>query len=110
MTLRGEVLPVVDLRRRFGLPAVARNGRERVMVHRLPGGARAGFIVDSVAQVLRVLRAAVGPAPELARGEAPLVAGVVARPGEGRLVLVLDVARLLDQDETGELAGMGGGA
>lgn len=105
MNLRGTVLPVVDQRRRFGLPAAPRTGRERVMVHAV-GGVRAGFIVDSVARVLRVPQLSVGPAPELSRGEAPLVAGVVNPPGEDRLVLVLDVARLLDGEEAGALAGM----
>jgi purine-binding chemotaxis protein CheW len=105
MNLRGTVLPVVDQRRRFGLPAAPRTGRERIMVHTV-GAVRAGFIVDSVARVLRVSRMAVGPAPELSRGEAPLVAGVVSPPDGDRLVLVLDVARLLDREEASELAGM----
>ena len=105
MNLRGMVLPVVDQRRRFGLPPAPRSGRERVMVHTIRG-VRAGFIVDSIAQVLRVPRIAVGPAPELSRGEAPLIARVVNLPERNRLVLVLDVARLLDGGEAGALAEM----
>lgn len=105
VNLRGTVLPVLDQRRRFGLPPQPRTGRERVMVHAVDG-VRAGFIVDSIARVLRVPRGAVGPAPDFARDEAPLVAGVVNLPGEDRLILVLDVARLLDRGETGELAGL----
>src|SRR5690606_13825389 len=53
MNLRGTVLPIIDQRRRFGLPATPRTGRERIMVHTLEGGVRAGFIVDGVTQVLR---------------------------------------------------------
>ena len=103
MNLRGAVLPVLDQRRRFALPPQARTGRERVMVHTV-GGLRAGFIVDSIAQVLRVPGAAVGAVPELSQTEVPLVARVVNLPEAGRLLPVLDTARLLDRDEMGELA------
>jgi purine-binding chemotaxis protein CheW len=106
MNLRGAVLPVLDLRRRFALPPVERTGRERVIVHTVDG-VQAGFIVDSIAQVLRVPAMSVGFAPDLSQAEAPLVSRVVNLPEEGRLVPVLDVARLLDRDEAGELAGLG---
>lgn len=104
MSLRGAVLPVVDQRRRFGLPPHTRTGRERIMVHRV-GETRAGFIVDAVTEVMRVPSTAVGPAPELAREHpSPLIARVVNLERRRRLVLILDTARLLERDETGALA------
>ncbi len=106
LNLRGAVLPVLDLRRRFALPPVDRTGQGRIIVHTVDG-VRTGFIVDSIAQVLRVPATAVEPAPDLSQAEAPLVSRVVNLPAEGRLVLVLDVARLLDREETGELADLG---
>lgn len=98
--LRGEVLPVIDLRRRLGLDAPPRSGRERILVPRL-GGVRAGFLVDAVIGVQRVPEACLSPAPDLARDRAEVV-GQVAHL-DGRLVLVLDADRLLDRDEAGAL-------
>ena len=46
INLRGAVLPVVDQRRRFGLPGAERNDRQRIMVFTI-SGVRTGFIVDS---------------------------------------------------------------
>jgi purine-binding chemotaxis protein CheW len=106
MNLRGAVLPVLDQRRRFALPPVDRTGRERVIVHTVDG-VRAGFIVDSIAQVLRVPATAVAPAPDLSQTGAPMVSRVVNLTEQGRLVLVLDVGRLLDREETGELGDLG---
>ena len=103
INLRGQVLPVVDQRRRFGLPERPHSGGERIMVFRV-GGLRAGFIVDAVTEVLRAPPEAVGPAPDLARDQAsPLVARVVNMASRGRLVLVLDTARLLDREEADAL-------
>jgi purine-binding chemotaxis protein CheW len=97
---------VLDQRRRFALPPVDRTGRERVIVHTVDG-VRAGFIVDSIAQVLRVPATAVAPAPDLSQTGAPMVSRVVNLTEQGRLVLVLDVGRLLDREETGELGDLG---
>jgi len=56
INLRGAVLPVIDLRRRLGLATAERSDRQRVMVF-LIEGMRTGFIVDSVAEVLKIHRA-----------------------------------------------------
>jgi purine-binding chemotaxis protein CheW len=64
INLRGTVLPVIDQRTRLGLPAIERNDRQRIMVYTL-GGLRTGFIVDSVAEVLRIGRAQIAAAPAL---------------------------------------------
>lgn len=98
--LRGEVLPVMDLRRRLGLDPPPRSGRERILVPRL-GGVRAGYLVDAVTGVQRVPEACLSPAPDLACERAEIV-GRVAHLGS-RLVLVLDADRLLDRDEAGAL-------
>ena len=62
INLRGTVLPVIDQRSRLGLPTLARSEGQRIMVYML-GGQRTGFIVDSVAEVLRIPRAHIAPAP-----------------------------------------------
>jgi purine-binding chemotaxis protein CheW len=64
INLRGTVLPVIDLRLRLGLKQVERSDRQRIMVF-LISDVRTGFIVDQVAEVLKIPKAAIEPAPQL---------------------------------------------
>lgn len=103
--LRGEVLPVVDVRKRLKVapnlqPALTPTGkpknRERLLVCRI-GNRRVGFVVDAVASVFKVARSELRPAPLAARpGEVPHVLGVCGEPGS--LKLLLDVRALLSED------------
>ena len=58
VNLRGTVLPVIDLRSRLGLPRSQRDERQRIVVL-IINGARTGFIVDSVTEVLKLRASAV---------------------------------------------------
>jgi purine-binding chemotaxis protein CheW len=99
INLRGEVLPVVDQRRRFDLPPFAGDKqRQRLVVVRSERH-RAGLIVDSVSEVLRTRADAIAPAPDLTGEAVRLVQGVVNFGGAGRLVLLLDPAELLSRAE-----------
>ncbi|RKH66360.1 chemotaxis protein CheW [Corallococcus aberystwythensis] len=91
--LRGAMLPVVDLRRRLlGQPA-QETRRTRMLVCRL-GTRRVVARVDRVAEVLRVRRGDIKPAPALmAGGRTPFVVGVCGPPE--RLRLLLDLKALL---------------
>jgi len=83
--LRGEVIPVVDVRRRFGLNAGTPTRKTKLMVVHM-GGAPVGLVVDAVLEVLRVPRAAIRPAPALAGRDAPgLFLGVVGGVGATRV-------------------------
>lgn len=94
INLRGVVLPVIDQRARLGLPPLARNDRQRIMVF-AQGAQRTGFIVDAVAEVLRVPQACLAPAPELSGPQSRLIQQVARlRDGE-RLVMLIDPAQLL---------------
>ena len=110
--LRGEVLPVLDVRRRLKLPTPAERGasprerrRERLVVCRI-GTRRVGLIVDAVTHVVKVERAAIRPAPLAAPpGRLPHVIGVCGDvsqtgPARGKLRLLLDVKTLLAEDAT----------
>ncbi len=113
--LRGEVMPLVDVRRRLGLPPRPHGARPKVLVVNLAGRALA-LLVDGVSEVMRIPRSAIGAPPALlAAGGHPLFLGVcAARPdrapastqtrrppdppapvGGGRLRLLLDVKALL---------------
>ena len=87
--LRGSVLPVVDLRRRFDLVSEEPAGGRRILVLSV-GNARAGFIVDAVSEVLMVAADTIQPAPELSREQMRLIGRVVNLKAPSRMILLID--------------------
>jgi len=98
INLRGTVLPVIDQRRRFDLPSLERNDRQRIMVFTLKG-MRTGFIVDSVSEVLKIPHNSIEPAPKLSRETARLLRRVANLEKQKRMILLLDIDQLLDLEE-----------
>lgn len=96
--LRGAVVPIVDQRRRFDMPALEDTESRRLLVVRTDRH-RAGVVVDSVSEVLVTSSHAVQPAPDLTEEMTRLVHGVVNIEQAGRLVLLLDPGELLSQSE-----------
>lgn len=99
INLRGAVLPVIDQRIRFGLPAIERNDRQRIMVFVI-GGARTGFIVDSVAEVLKVPVSRIEQSPRLSSAQRRLVGRVANLEKSGRLIQLVDPEQLLEPSES----------
>jgi purine-binding chemotaxis protein CheW len=95
---RGQVLPVVDQRRRFAMPQLDDGSRRRLVVVRT-ADLRAGLIVDSVSKVLRSDAGAISDAPDLTGEATRLVTGIINQAGDGRMVLILDAAELLTRVE-----------
>jgi purine-binding chemotaxis protein CheW len=97
INLRGKVIPVVDLRRRFGLPTADHTRASRIVVVEL-GDQVVGIVVDGVSEVLRVNTATVEP-------PSPVVAGIDSEYLHGiaklddRLVILLDLDRILARDQ-----------
>ena len=97
INLRGLVIPIIDLRRRFGLAEKAGDSDTRIIVIEI-NGMSVGFVVDSVSEVLRIPANTVEPAP-------PVVAGVnsdyISGVGklEDRLLILLDLDKLLSADD-----------
>lgn len=102
MELRGTLLPVIDLRRRFELPGVGGDGDARLIVTRL-AGERIGVLVDSVSEVLPVPETDLTPPPAYFRGLAAEYIRCIARLEE-RLILVIDLERILSSEERIALA------
>ena len=98
VNLRGTVLPVVDLRTRLGVPRAEPDERQRIVVFVL-GEVRTGFLVDSVAEVARVAKAALEPAPELSDEQARIVSRVANLPDGNRMLLVVQVDQLLSTEQ-----------
>jgi len=98
VNLRGTVLPVVDMRARFGIERMERNERQRILVLNLDG-TRTGFVVDAMSEVLRVPAQAVEEAPRLSEDQARIMARVVNLKEQGRMIQVLEARELLEADE-----------
>jgi len=94
--VRGRVVPVVDLRNRFGLPPTEHALAHRIVVVQL--GARiAGLLVDAAREVIQLDESSFQDAPELIREQTHgFVKGVVAVAG--RLFLVADLPRLIGEE------------
>lgn len=90
---RGTVMPVVDMRRRLGLAAMAPSPQTRTMVLATEGG-WIGAEVDAVLEVANVPATSMTAPPPLFRGLAAEFVRGVAKVG-GRLVVVLEMERVL---------------
>ncbi len=103
MNLRGVVLPVIDQRRRFGLPSIESNDRQRIMVFVI-NEMRTGFIVDSVAEVLKISRSLIEPAPSLSSEQQRLFGRVANLPKQKRMIQLVEPRQLLADGELDALA------
>jgi purine-binding chemotaxis protein CheW len=103
MNLRGSVVPIVDLRRRFDLPPTESASARRVLILAVAGG-KTGFMVDRVSEIIKVPAEAIRPTPELSAEQIRLIGRVVNLDEQGRMILLVDLAHLLDQVEADVLA------
>ena len=100
----GGAVPVVDLRKRFGLQAPIRE-ETRAMVLDL-GDQRVAVLVDEVREVLRVDSTTIAaPGPMVSGLAAAYIAGIVPRPG--RTIIILNARKLLSSTERLTLSGVG---
>jgi len=95
--VRGTLIPVVDLRRRFDVDGPAFDAETRIVLVSVIGD-RIGLIVDRVTEVLRVPETAVMPPPGYVQHRAASSLTAIVRVPD-RLILLLDVERLLSSDE-----------
>jgi purine-binding chemotaxis protein CheW len=102
INLRGAVLPVIDLRRRLGLPPVERSDRQRIVVLVIEG-VRTGFIVDSVAEVLKVPKSAIEAAPRLSGDQSQVLARMANLEKQKRMVQLIDPLHLLEKQHRDSL-------
>jgi len=96
VSVRGQVIPVVNLRARFGFARVPFDLRSRLLVVRRDGRT-VGFAVDSAREFARIAAGAVQPPPEGISGLNGRYLEGVAHLGE-RLVLILDMTDLFSPD------------
>ncbi len=97
INLRGKVIPIIDLRRRFGMERKEHDKNTRIVVVELSGKV-VGFVVDAVQEVLRIHKSVTEPPPPIAAGiEADYITAVGKL--EDRLLILLDLERVLANDE-----------
>ncbi len=101
INLRGRIIPVVDLRERFGMPRSEVSKDHRIVVVEVAGRI-IGFTVDRVNEVLRIPNEVVEDAPEMVAGiDSAYIKGVGKL--EDRLLILLDLDRLFGGDDLSEL-------
>jgi purine-binding chemotaxis protein CheW len=99
--LRGAVLPVVDLRKRFGLASQAETKDSRIVIV-VMGSLKVGVVVDSVSEVLPVTEEAIEPpSPLVTTVETTFLKGI-AKVAE-RLIILLDLSKVLSVQEQAQL-------
>lgn len=103
INLRGRVIPVIDLKERFGLPEKEITSDTRIIVVEI-SSQTVGLIVDSVTEVLRIPKTDIEPPPPVTTIEADFIEGVGKL--DERLIIILDIDRILTKEEKVELAGI----
>jgi len=94
--IRGRVIPVIDLRARFGLGPIERTLDARVIVIS-EGDREVGLLADTAREVVKIEPSAFGPPPDVVSAQASGFVNAIAETGK-RLVLRLDTSRVIGKD------------
>jgi purine-binding chemotaxis protein CheW len=95
INLRGKIIPVMDLRKRFGQVEIQPDKKNRILVVELQNKL-VGLIVNAASEVLKISPSDIeAPGTVFAEGESSYVTGVGKL--KGRLIILLDVSKLLHQ-------------
>ncbi|MGI6038106.1 MAG: chemotaxis protein CheW [Limnochordia bacterium] len=97
INLRGEIIPVIDLRKRFSVDSGEMNRDTRIIIVEMDEN-RAGLLVDAVTEVLRLASTDIEATPRSIAGlQADFIQGVGKM--EDRLLILLDVKKILSSEE-----------
>lgn len=101
INLRGKVIPIIDLRKRFNLEVKEYDKNTRIVVVDISGSIM-GMIVDAVSEVLRLPADTIEPPPELVTDiNSEYIKGVAKL--EDRLLIFLDLSRVVQAEELAAL-------
>jgi purine-binding chemotaxis protein CheW len=102
INLRSTVIPIVDLRLRFGLPEEAPTDHTRIMVVNV-AGKTIGIVVDAVSEVLRISAEQIAPPPPTVAGlNNEYLTGLVKL--DDRMLILLDIDKVVGRGEANLLA------
>ena len=98
--LRGNVIPVINVRKLFGMEQIEKDDRTRIIIVDV-GGRKTGLCVDKVAEVLRLFSRDIESTPAIVSGNTHnrFMQGVCKLEDGRRIVILLDVEQLLNPDE-----------
>jgi purine-binding chemotaxis protein CheW len=102
INLRGDVIPIIDLRERFGLASQEKSAMTRVIVVDVEGKS-VGMVVDSASQVVRVPADQFDPPPSVMGAESRDFITAVGKLGE-KLIIMIDIDRILSTEELSQIA------
>jgi len=102
INLRGKIIPVIDLRKRFQADSAVPHNKNRIVVVEADGRL-VGLIVSSASEVLRIPPSEIeGPQNVFQEGDPSYVTGVAKQ--NGRLVILLDIHKILRRNERHSLS------
>jgi purine-binding chemotaxis protein CheW len=98
INLRGKVIPIISLRMKFSLPEAENDSRTRIIVMDMDNELM-GFVVDSVAEVIRIAVNEIQPPPPIVTGgiDQECLSGVIHHAE--RLLVLLDLEKMFSPDE-----------
>ncbi len=102
INLRGKVIPIIDLRKRFSLDMKEYDKNTRIVVVDIAGNIM-GMVVDSVSEVLRLQTSTIENPPDIVTGvNAEYIKGVAKL--EDRLLIFLDLSKVIDAESLASLS------
>ena len=105
INLRGKVVPIICMRKKFGLIESGNDKQTRIMVMDMDGELM-GFIVDAVSEVIRISGSEIQPSPAMVAGgiDQECIAGVINQAE--RLLVLLNLEKMFSRDEKNLFTGM----
>jgi purine-binding chemotaxis protein CheW len=105
INLRGKVVPIISMRKKFGLIESENDKQTRIMVMDMDGELM-GFIVDAVSEVIRISGSEIQPSPAMVAGgiDQECIAGVINQAE--RLLVLLNLEKMFSRDEKNMFTGM----
>lgn len=106
INLRGKVIPIISMRKRFGLMESENSSHTRIIIMDV-AGALTGFIVDAVSEVIRIHSSEIQPPPSMVMSGGigqEFITGVFNHAE--RLLIIMDVDRMFSEDEREVFGGM----
>lgn len=99
INLRGKVIPIISMRRRFGLMESENGSQTRIIIMDV-AGSLTGFIVDAVSEVIRIHSSEIQPPPSMVTSGGvgqEFITGVFNHAD--RLLIIMDIDRMFSEDE-----------
>lgn len=97
INLRGDIIPVIDLKRRFNIPETEFTEDTRIIIYAVDG-VLVGFLVDEASQVLRIDAGDIEPTPSILKGKDREYISAVAKY-DNEIIVLLDFEKILNEGE-----------